>query len=408
MMRTEADRKSREPELEGIVRNSEGLRSRATVTGLVEPGFEPVLDVFLANFEHGNELGAAVSVYRHRKAVVDLAGGFRDPASDEPYSTETLQPIFSVTKGVTALAANMLADRGQLDLNAAVAFYWPEFGQAGKSEIPVRWLLTHQSGILGLDQAISREQLLNWNYVVERLAAQAPDWRPGSKHGYHSMTYGFLVGEVIRRISGSSVGEYLAREIAGPLGADIFIGLPKRYDIRVAPAVLPNLSGRQPQLADTGPYAARALNWISPPLTPADVNRPDVRAAEIPAANGIANARSLARMFASIIGAVDGVRCLSSAAVDRARHEQWRGLDVVMGVENALGLGFLLPTEWCPLGGPGSFGTAGFGGSRAWANPELGLAFAYTPNLCSPGHFDEREAALSRAAIQCATVSSES
>jgi hypothetical protein len=160
------------------------------------------------------------------------------------------------------------------------------------------------------------------------------------------------VGEVIRRISGCSVGEYLAREIAGPLGADIFIGLPQRYEIRVAPAALPDLSGKRPKLADSGPYAARALNWISPPLRPADANRREVRAAELPSANGIANAASLARMFAAIIGTVDGVRCLSLAAMDRARHEQWRGFDVVMGVENALGLGFLLPTEWCPRDGP--------------------------------------------------------
>jgi CubicO group peptidase (beta-lactamase class C family) len=358
--------------------------------------------VFLANFEDGRELGAAVCAYQHGIPVVDLAAGFRDPASDEAYSRETLQPIFSATKGVTALAANMLADRGQLDFDAPVASYWPEFGQAGKSEIPVRWLLTHQSGILGLDQTISREQLLDWNYVVKQLAAQAPDWEPGSKHGYHSMTYGFLVGEVIRRISGCSVGEYLARNVAGPLNADVFIGLPQLYEMRVAPAVLPDLGGKRPKLADSGPYAARVLNWISPPLTPADANRREVRAAELPAANGMANARSLARMFGSMIGAVDGVQCLSSLATNRARHEQWRGLDVVMGVENAVGLGFLLPTKWCPLGGPGSFGTAGFGGSRAWANPELGLAFAYTPNLCSLAHFDAREVALSHAVIHCA------
>jgi hypothetical protein len=134
------------------------------------------------------------------------------------------------------------------------------------------------------------------------------------------------------------------------------------------------------------------------------MNRRDLRGAELPAANGIANARSLARMFASMIGEVDGVRALSPVAMNRARREQWRGLDVVMGVENAVGMGFLLPSEWCPLGGPGSFGTAGFGGSRAWARPELGLAFAYTPNLCSLGHFDAREAALGRAAIDCANT----
>jgi CubicO group peptidase (beta-lactamase class C family) len=195
----------------------------------------------------------------------------------------------------------------------------------------------------------------------------------------------------------------VAREIAGPLGADIFIGLPEGYDTRVAPVLLPDVSQQQRRLADSGPYAARVLNWISPVPTPADMNRRDFRAAELPAANGIANARSLARMFASMIGPVDGVRCLSPTAMNPARREQWRGLDVVMGVENAVGLGFLLPTEWCPLGGSGSFGTAGFGGSRAWAKPELGLAFGYTPNLCSLGHFDAREAALSHAVIECAS-----
>jgi CubicO group peptidase (beta-lactamase class C family) len=372
-------------------------------SGHVEPEFEAVRDSFLANFAQGHEVGAAVAVYHRGKLVVDLAGGLRDPASGEPYTHETLQPVFSVTKGITALAANMLADRGQLDLDAPVAAYWPEFAQAGKSEIPVRWLLTHQSGLLGLDRTISREQLLDWNMVVALLAAQAPDWKPGSMHGYHSLTYGFLVGEVIRRISGHTPGQYVAREIAGPLHADLYIGLPEDRERRVAPALLPALEGQRPKLPDLGSYTARVLNWIVPPLTPMDVNRRDARTAELPAANGIANARSLARMFAATIGRVDSVRCLSAEAMNRARREQWRGLDVVMGVENAVGLGFLLPTEWCPLGGPGSFGTAGFGGSRAWANPERELAFAYTPNLCSLGHFDAREAALSRAVVTCAT-----
>jgi CubicO group peptidase (beta-lactamase class C family) len=373
---------------------------------MFEPGFEPVRDVFLASFQQGNEIGAAVSVYLRGKPVVDLAAGLRDPRSGETYSSDTLQPIFSATKGITELAANMLADRGRLDFDIPVAFYWPEFAQAGKSEIPVRWLLTHESGVLGLDPSISYEQLLDWSFVVERLAAQPPDWKPGAERGYHSITYGFLVGEVIRRVAGCSLGEYVAREIAGPLGADLFIGLAEHYDFRVAPVLLPDVGREQRRLADSGPYAARVLNWISPVPTPMDMNRRDLRAAELPAANGIANARSLARMFASMIGTVDGVRCVSPAAMNRARCEQWNGLDVVMGVENALGLGFLLPTEWYPLGGPGSFGTAGFGGSRAWARPELGLAFAYTPNLCSLGHFDAREAALSRAVIDCATKAS--
>ena len=365
------------------MRQLENSPITVTVSGRVEPGFTAVQESFLGHFDQGQEIGAAVAVYHRGKLVVDLAGGLRDRVSGKHYFHETIQPVFSVTKGITALAANMLADRGELNLDAPVASYWPEFAQAGKSEVPVRWLLTHQSGVLALDQTISLEQLLDWNLVVGLLAAQAPDWKPGSKHGYHSMTYGFLVGEVIRRVTGRTLGQYLAQEIAGALNADLFIGLPEDKEASVAPALLPELGGRRPRLPDSGPYAARVLHWISPPLTVMDVNRSDVRAAELPTANGIANARSLARMFASMIGSVDGVRCLSSEAMNRARLEQWRGLDVVMGMENAVGLGFLLLSEWCPLGGPGSFGTAGFGGSRAWANPELELAFAYTPNLCS-------------------------
>ena len=163
--------------------------SPITVSGLVEPEFETVRESFLGNFDQGREIGAAVVVYHRGRLVVDLAGGLRDRVSSKRYSHETLQPVFSATKGITALAANMLADRGQLDLDAPVASYWPEFAQAGKSDVPVRWLLTHQSGVLRLDQAISLEQLLDWNLVVELLAAQAPDWQPGSQHGYHSMTW---------------------------------------------------------------------------------------------------------------------------------------------------------------------------------------------------------------------------
>jgi len=376
--------------------------SAIMLDGTVKPQFAPVRDAFVAGFEQGQELGAAVAVYHQGKLVVDLAGGRCAPRSLSKYLRETLQPIFSATKGITALAANMLADRGLLDLDAPVVDYWPEFAQAGKFWIPVRCLLTHQSGLLGLDEPISLEQLLDWDVVAEAIAAQRPDWGSCAQHGYHSMTFGFLVGEVIRRVIGASIGQYVAREIAGPLKADLFIGLPEAMEARVAPIQLPEVDPRQLRLPDSGLYAARALNWISPPLRPTDVNRPEVQAAELPAANGMANARSLAKMFAATIGPIDGVRLLSPEAMNRARLEQWRGLDVVMGVENALGLGFLLPTEWCPLAGPGSFGTAGFGGSRAWANPQLELAFAYTPNLCSLGHFDARETTLSRAVVACA------
>lgn len=377
-------------------------KSEINLDGHVEPLFAPVRDAFVANFEQNLELGAAVAVYYRGQLVADLAGGICTPGLETTYSRNTLQPIFSATKGITALAANILADRGQLDLEAPVVDYWPEFAQAGKFWIPVRCLLTHQSGVLGLDKPVSLEQLLDWNLVVESLAAQQPDWQSCVQHGYHTMTYGFLVGEVIRRVTGLSVGKYVAQAIAGPLQADLFIGLAKEVRARVVPIHLPEMDPEKLGLPDSGPYAARAVNWILPPLRPSDVNRVEVQAAELPAANGIASAQSLAKMFAAMIGPIDGVRLLSWEAMNRARRERWRGLDLVMGVENALGLGFLLPSEWCPLGGAGSFGTAGFGGSRAWANPELGLTFAYTPNLCSLGHFDAREARLSRAAVACA------
>ena len=200
-------------------------KSTIAVEGHIDPQFAQVLKAFITNFERGREIGAAVAVYHRNKLVIDLSGGLRDHVSGEHYSRETLQPVFSATKGITALAANMLADRGQLDLDAPVAAYWPEFAHADKSEIPVGWLLTHQSGVLGLDRTISLEQLMDWSLVVELLASQAPDWKPGSNHGYHSLTYGFLVGEVIRRVTGQTVGQYVAREIAGPLHADLFNGM---------------------------------------------------------------------------------------------------------------------------------------------------------------------------------------
>jgi CubicO group peptidase (beta-lactamase class C family) len=198
------------------------------------------------------------------------------------------------------------------------------------------------------------------------------------------------------------VGQFVSDEIAGPLNADFFLGLPESHCHRVAPVLLEENLGKARKLPDSGPYAARALNWISPPLTALDVNRKDIRAAELPAANGIGSARSIAKIFAATFSTINGVRLLSSSSMNRARREAWRGLDLVMGVENALGLGFLLPTERCPLGGPGSFGTAGLGGSRAWVHPELELALGYTPNLCSLAHFDPREVALSRTAVMCA------
>src|SRR4051794_9333245 len=204
------------------------------IGGTTDPRFDPVRTAFARNFEEHGEVGAAVGVYLHGRPVVDLWGGVADPATGRAWQRDTLQLVYSTTKGVTAACANLLAQRGELDLDAPVAKYWPEFAAAGKAEIPVRWLLTHQAGLPVLDEPVTAEQAIAWDPLVEALAAQRPAWEPGTRAGYHAMTYGWLVGEVVRRASGRTVGRFLAEEIARPLGRDLFIGLPAREPPRMS------------------------------------------------------------------------------------------------------------------------------------------------------------------------------
>ena len=311
----------------------------------------------------------------------------------------------SVSKGILAIAANMLAQQRVIDLDAPVARYWPEFAQADKEAIPVRWLLTHQAGLAALDRPLSRGELLAWTPVIKALEEQRPNWQPGTAHGYHSLTYGFLLGEVILRVTGQLPGPWIAEHISGPLGAECYLGLPAGLRSSIAP-VLPfrRLSeGRATTLRlepGTLPYRA-AAGFTCPPLGPLSVNEPEIQAAQIPSANGIGSARGLARIFAATIGEVDGLRLLSAEAMNNARHEQVRGPDLAAAAmsESALGLGFHLPTAERPLGGPGSFGATGLGGCRAWALPEAGLAFAYLPSQLLSAGPDPREAELSAAAL---------
>jgi len=342
--------------------------------------------------------------------VVDLAAGVADQVTGRAYTRHTIQPFMSVSKGVVAIAANMLADSGTLDLDVPVARYWPGFARAGKAAIPVRWLLTHQAGLAALDHPLSREELLSWTPVIRALEEQPPNWPPGTAHGYHSLTYGFLIGELIRRVTGQPPGTWIGEHISGPLGAECYLGLPARLRGAVAP-VLPFPPAPEGQATtlrlEPGslPYRA-ALGAVSPPLGPLSVNDPRIQAAQIPAANGIGNARGLARIFAAVIGEVGGLRLLSEAAMSRARREHVRGPDLAAAAmaESALGLGFSLPTRDRPLGGPGSFGTVGLGGCRAWALPEAGLAFAYLPIQLLDVNPDPRELALAAAARQVAVL----
>ncbi|WBC19699.1 MULTISPECIES: serine hydrolase domain-containing protein [unclassified Solwaraspora] len=359
------------------------------VNGTVAPGYEPVQEAFLANFETRSEVGAAVSVYRHGQEVVCLWGGVADPTTGNAWRRDNLQLVYSATKSAAVTCAHLLAQRGQLDLDAPVAGYWPEFAAAGKSNIPVRWLLSHQAGLPVLDRPVPLEQALAWGPVVAALAAQAPAWRPGTAHGYHGLTYGWLVGEVVRRVSGRSLGTYFADEIAKPLGLDFWIGLPDTEAHRVArtveqPATPPVSEAvpeqlRQVLAAYTDPTSlvVRSMTVTDPPI---DLTDPRTWAAEIPAVNGICTASSLARFYAGLIGEVDGIRILYATTLAAATREQANGIDQVLMVPTRPALGFGLPLPEQPWWSPTAFGFPGHGGSLGYADPASGIAFGYVTN----------------------------
>jgi len=365
--------------------------------GTTASGFEGVRETFEANFAKGLEIGASFSAYHRGKKVVDLWGGTADVDSGRAWDERTLALVFSTTKGATAMCANKLAQEGKLDVDAPVARYWPKFAAGGKAEIPVKFLLSHQAGLAWIDGEMSLDQALSWDPVVDALAQQTPHWEPGSKHGYHATTYGWLVGEVIRRITGRTVGTYFHDEIAAPLGLDFWIGLPESEESRVAPLV----GGLADPLITEDPEVRKFVEEIMGPDTtlgralfapggafsgPEIWNSRAVHAAEIPAANGIGDARSLARMYAACIGTVDGVRILTEEQLGRATTQLTSGPNtVLLDLDIQFGLGFMVRSGFIELGGPRSFGHFGAGGSVGWADPDAELAFGYVMNRMDMG-----------------------
>ncbi|HUW02493.1 MAG TPA: serine hydrolase domain-containing protein [Acidimicrobiales bacterium] len=371
------------------------------IHGTVADGFEPVRDAFEANFAEHGDVGAGFSLYVEGECVVDLTGGVADPATGRPYDDQTLQLVFSTTKGAAAICGHLLAQRGLLDFDAPVASVWPEFAAEGKGDVPIRWLFSHRTGLPVIDSQLTREQILAWDPVVEALAAQKPLWEPGTAHGYHALTYGWLVGEVVRRIDGRSIGQFFADEIADPLGLDFWIGLPDSEQSRCSPMLAADMSGRGldmanmdpdmlallPELAamylDPNSVALRALHLngafgLDGPEMP--WNLAEVRAAQIPAANGVTNARSLAKLYASCVSEVDGIRLLDDAALDVALVEQSNGRDQTLVVPTRFGLGFFLPSNFSPLLGTNSFGHAGAGGSLGAADRDRRIGYGYVMN----------------------------
>ncbi|GAA4903840.1 CubicO group peptidase (beta-lactamase class C family) [Stackebrandtia albiflava] len=378
------------------------------IGGTTAPGYEAVRDAFAANLRDHGEIGGAVAAYVDGREVVDLWGGSADPDTGRAWRHDTLQVVYSVTKAFTAACAHLLAQRGTLDLDAPVARYWPEFAAAGKEHIPVRWLLTHQAGLSAIDSPVTPDEAVRWEPVVSALAAQRPEWEPGTAHGYHGLTYGWLVGEVIRRVSGVGPGVFLRREIAVPHDLDLWIGLPEAQRERVSrivaaapdfdsltlidPADHPEpLRDMMAAYADPDSLTMRTMKVVTPPL---DHNRPEELAAEMPSTNGACTARALAGFYAALIGEVGGRRILSADTLADATAERVSGVDRVLKVPVRIATGFGLPTPDTFWYTPAAFGFPGLGGSLGFADPATGLAFGYVTNHVREGVVDRRAESL--------------
>ncbi|MFJ6834586.1 serine hydrolase domain-containing protein [Streptomyces sp. NPDC091209] len=337
----------------------------ADIQGSYDDLFTAVPNALSALLDEG-DAGGSVAVFVDGEPVVDVWGGFADADRTIPWQRDTITSVWSVTKTMTALCALILVDRGELDLDAPVGHYWPEFADAGKEKVLVRHLLAHTAGLPDWDGPV--EDLYDWPAATARLAAQAPRWEPGSAAGYHSLTQGFLVGEVVRRITGRSLGEFFAEEVAGPLDADFRIGLPAEHDHRVARAIPP--SGQSEDYAASAP-GGKAAPTAATRIRVRDGNSVAWRRAEIPAANGFGNARSIAltQSVPACGGAVRGTRLLSQAGCDRARQEQFSGEDRVLGMPVRWGLGYGLFDN--------TYGWGGWGGSLVVIDPEHRMTVAY-------------------------------
>jgi CubicO group peptidase (beta-lactamase class C family) len=407
--------------------------SEAAMHGHVEEGWGKVADEFRANFETTpGEVGASCCVYVGGRPVVDIWGGLADSETGRPWNEDTIAIVASTTKGATAICAHMLAQRGELDLDAPVVDYWPEFGAGGKEKIPVRWLLSHQVGLPVIDTPLTLEEAYAWDPVIRALEAQKPLWEPGTEHVYHSITFGYLVGELVRRISGKSPGTFFADEVAGPLGLNAWIGLPEEQEEKAArieyagPVNLEVLTAGL--IENTGLDADTVTRWIQAVWGEGSVQaRAGVlggafdytddlnaqrayRAAEIPAGNMLTDARSMARMYAATVGDVDGVRLLDPATLGRAievqtdktrMHSLPADLELPANRSFYMSHGFWRSCPPLPMAGPNSFGHPGSGGSIAFGDPDAELGFGYVMNLWSYQAGERRARNLTDAVRAC-------
>ena len=367
--------------------------------------FEGLRRTFEQNFAEHGEVGARITLIRDEETVVDLWGGFEDEERTRPWTPETLVCTMSVSKGVVAMAAHCLADRGELDYSAPVAEYWPEFGQNGKESVTVEQLLSHLTALTFIDAA-EPDDVFHWDRFIRKIEAQAPGWKPGTKGTYHSVTYGFLVGELVRRISGKTIDQFIRDEISGPLGANYVLGASDRELEHWVPHIMNPESELVIRLFG---QQSDDLKRIYQPM-PADrsaMTRPEYFKSVIPSMNGISNAMGIARLFAPLAfdGAFDGVRLFCPETIALATKEQWHYPDPIMGDEFRCGMGLLLHTAFSDFGRDGNVGSAGAGGYTVFADPKNRLCFAYTPNRFTTGKgLGDESRRLVRALYECPSV----
>ncbi len=380
------------------------------INGTVADGFGAVADAFERNFDEAGEVGAAFALYVDGDSKVDVWAGVADKQTGREWSEDTLQLVFSTTKGAAAICVARLVEAGSMSYDDTVATYWPEFAANGKEHITIGQMMSHQAGLPYVDAVLSFDDLMAVTPIVEALAAQAPHWTPGSAHGYHANTYGWLAGELVRRVDGRRIGQYFAEEVAGPLGLDFWIGLPESEEPRVSrleqapPPTDPEAFALMMQIAGPGTMGFNALFMGGVMMAgPADpFNTRAVHATEMPAANGITTARSLARMYAATVSEVDGIRLLDDDSVATVRSEAVSGPDACLVLPTRFGMGFMLDGEFAPMLSPSSFGHAGAGGSLGYADPDTKVGYGYVMNQMAGGIAgDPRTVALNEAVRAC-------
>ena len=370
------------------------------IHGTCDPHFEPLRDAFAENFESEGEVGASVAVTVAGEFVADLWGGYADGERSRPWGEDTLVNVWSCTKAMTTICILRLMERGELDIEKPVAHYWPAFGQEGKADIPVRLVLTHQAGVPQFSDQTDPMHLVDGDWTYADLESMAPAWEPGSAFQYHALTFGTILGRIVREITGKTVGTMFRREVAEPLGVDFHIGLAAEQHHRVAETVFDS-SSEEHELPDFG-----------------FINRPDIRAAEMPAANGHGNARSMARVMAALAngGELDGVRILQRETIEAAIAERLYEIDISNGRKNRRGLGFMLASlEFAERRGvepayypgatdeyPSIFGHDGIGGSFAFADLDRRFSWGYAMNnIGDVNEPNTRVQRLSRALFAC-------